>query len=221
MADEKDDKTLAEYGNVSSGFTNAELDKIVIYREAGLPGIIEVTDHKLMEAYGMRLDGRSWLEISKSLKISKIAVMHFGEKFEWHKKRLEYLDGYEMHLREQIMEEKIHNQYFMRKAMYVFRRKIGKKFDTYLSTGDESNIDTIDMKQLQVYLKLADEFGELDAKNVTRNQDNTPAVGFTLPDNVTIKRLSDGTVEITPKQKSTSEMLAELMKSKKDQKNQN
>lgn len=214
-----DKKSLVEHSDTNSGFTNAELEKIENYREKGLPGIIEVTDHKFMEAFNMRLDGRSWRDISFSLGIPKIALMHLGEKYNWHERRLEYLDGYELHLREQLLEEKIHSQYFMMKATYAMRRRMGKKFDKYISTGEESVMNEFDLKELQVYMKMAETIAGLDAKGIARDSSNAPAVGLNLGDGAVVKKLADGSVEITPKQKSHADMLAELAKHKREQKN--
>jgi hypothetical protein len=203
----------------NSGFTLKELDEITAYREAGLPGIIEVTDAKLLSAFDLRLDGRPWREISKALDLPKVVLMHLGEKFNWHQRRLEFLEGYEMHMRELVLEEKIHSQYFIMKAMHVFRKRMGRQFDRYLQSGEVALGDAIDMDEMAQYIKMAQAVAALDAKGLARDADNRPAVGLNLGDGVTVKKLSDNTVEITPRQKSQAEMLRDLANSKRDQKN--
>ena len=208
-----------ELSDGNSGFTLKELDEITAYREAGLPGIIEVTDAKLLSAFDLRLDGRPWREISKALDLPKVVLMHLGEKFNWHQRRLEFLEGYEMHMRELVLEEKIHSQYFIMKAMHVFRKRMGRQFDRYLQSGEVALGDAIDMDEMAQYIKMAQAVAALDAKGLARDPDNRPAVGLNLGDGVTVKKLSDNTVEITPRQKSQAEMLRDLANSKRDQKN--
>jgi len=214
------DKKELQLPNQTSGFTLKELEDIENYREAGLPDIIDVTDEKLMSAFNMRLDGRSFREIAKVLGLKKITIMHLAEKYDWHQRRIEFLDGYEMHLKEQVLEEKIHSQYFLMKAMHVFRRRMGKKFDNYLRTGDESIGASIDMEEISLYIKMAQSVANLDAKGIARGNDGQPAVGLNVGEGVIMKKLSDNTVEITPRQKSMAEMLAELAKNKREQKEQ-
>jgi len=217
MADDKKELLLADN---NSGFTIKELEQIAAYREAGLPGIIEVTDEKLLSAFDLRLDGRPWREISKTLNLPKVVLMHLGEKFNWHERRLEFLDNYEMHMRELVLEEKIHSQYFIMKAMHVFRKRMGRRFDKYLQSGDAALGDAIDMDEMSQYLKMAQAVATLDVKGFTKDPaSGGPAVGINVGDGVNMKKLADGTVEITPRQKSQAEMLRDLANSKRDQKN--
>lgn len=217
MSEEKKELELADAA--SSGFTMKELEQIKAYREAGLPGIAELSDAKFMSAFDLKLEGRSFREISKVLNLSKALIMHIAEKFNWHERRLEFLEAYEMELRERVVEEKIHSQFFIMKAMHVFRKRMGKKLDKYLTTGDETFADTIDMESMAQYLKMAQAVANLDAKGIAKDPSGNPAVGINVGDGVSMKKLADGTVEITPRQKSQAEMLADLAKSKRDQKN--
>lgn len=206
--------------NGTTGLTFAELDEIQAYRDDGLPGIIEVTDQVFMAAFNMYLDGRSFKECAKNLGLQKIVIMHLAEKHNWFKHRVEYLDGYERYLKEQIVEEKIHSQYFIMKAMFVFRKRMGKKLDKYIRTDDESVGDTIDFKEMAIYNKMVETVANLDAKGIARDPSDKPAVGINLGDGVNMKKLPDGSVDITPRQKTVAEMMAELAKSKREQKDQ-
>ena len=208
------DKKELELPNLTAGLTMQELEEIKAYREAGMPGLIEVTDQKLISAYDMRLEGHSYLDIGRALKLSRLTVLHLAEKYDWHQKRIQYLDDYERHLKDRIVEEKIHNKYFMMKALHVFRKKMGKRFDKYLATGDDTIWATIDPKEISVFLKMAKDLDDLDANSIVREPNGTPAIGLNMPDGFTVKKLADNTVEVTPKTKSHKEMLAELAKSR-------
>lgn len=105
------------------------------------------------------------------------------------------------------------------KAMHVFRKRMGRQFDRYLQSGDVALGDAIDMDEMSQYIKMAQAVAALDVKGFTKDPDNRPAVGLNLGDGVTVKKLSDNTVEITPRQKSQAEMLRDLANSKRDQKN--
>jgi hypothetical protein len=216
-----EDKKELELPNQTSGFTLKELDDIEKYKEAGLPGIIDVTDEKLMSAFGMRLDGMRFQEIARSLSLKKVQVMYLADKYNWHERRIEYLDGLEMHIKDQVIEQKIRSKGFIMKAMHVMNRRMSKKFDRYLSTGDESIGDSIDMEEMSLYLKMTKAISDLDAAGLARNPENNQSlIGINAGESgVTMKRLDDGSVEITPRQKSHAEMLAELAKSKREQKN--
>jgi len=215
MSDDKKDIVVQSQ---TSGFTLKELDEIQKYKEAGLPDIIDVTDQKLMSAFNMRLDGMRFLEIARILGLKKVQIMYLADKYSWHERRLEFLDGFEMHMKEQILEQKIRSQGFILKAMHVMSRRMGKKFDTYLATGDEAIGNSIDMEEMALFLKMTKTISELDAASIARDPEQRSLIGINPGDGITIKKLSDNTMEITPRQKSHAEMLADLAKSKREQK---
>jgi len=215
MSDDKKDIVVQSQ---TSGFTLKELDEIQKYKEAGLPDIIDVTDQKLMSAFNMRLDGMRFLEIARILGLKKVQIMYLADKYSWHERRLEFLDGFEMHMKEQILEQKIRSQGFILKAMHVMSRRMGKKFDTYLATGDEAIGNSIDMEEMALFLKMTKTISELDAAGIARDPEQRSLIGINPGDGITIKKLSDNTMEITPRQKSHAEMLADLAKSKREQK---
>lgn len=213
----EDSKPL-ELPNQTSCFTLKEIDEVKAYKEAGLPGVIDITDEKLMSAFDMMLNGMRFLEISKTLGLKKVQVMYLADKYDWHSRRLEFLDEFEMHMKNRIVEQKIRSQGFLMKAMHVFERRMGKKMSKYLSTGDESIGDTIDFKEVSSYVKMVETLKDLDAGGVAKDPKGNPLVGINAgPDGVNMKLLADNSIEITPRQKSHAQMLAELANAKRDQ----
>jgi len=198
-------------------FTLREQEEVNNYREAGLPDIIDVTDEKLMSAYDMFLDGIRFLEIAKSLKIKKVQVMYLVDKYKWHDRRMEFLDETELHIKNRVVEEKLRSQTFLMKTMHAFRRRMNKKVDLYLTTGDEKIGDTIDFKEMSLYVKMAETVAELDVKGIAKDPNGNPLIGINAGDGVNIRKQEDGSLEITPRQKTHAQMLADLANMKREQ----
>jgi hypothetical protein len=89
----------------------------------------------------------------------------------------------------------------------------------YFLTDDQNVANSLDMKALDRYLKTVEMLYKLDGD---RNKSKTPSVGLNLGDGgVTVTRLGNNTVEITPKnkEKTVAEMLQELADHRREQEN--
>jgi hypothetical protein len=112
------------------------------------------------------------------------------------------------------MEFQVVNQDFLLQLVHVWRKRIGKKINKYFATDDESIIDSLDLKEIDKYLKTVEALQKMTSDG-TQAPPKSPAVGINLGDGVTVTRKGENEVEITPKQRHIGDMLKQFADSKR------
>jgi hypothetical protein len=202
-----------------SDLTVEDVAKVNKFFEAGAPGF-SLTDEaqvtKLMDLY---LSGKTYSQISRIYRVPKELVMAYSYKLNWFKLKIDYLAEMELHLRNRIVDAKITSQDFLLQLTQMYQKKIAKNMDLYHQTGNEVHADKINLKEIDKYLKLVDALAKLSAEQVPAKSPakTTPSIGLNVGDGVTITKTDDNTVEVTPRQKTTGEMLKELANMRREE----
>jgi hypothetical protein len=66
--------------------------KVNEYIEAGLPGIVEVTNTQLYRMYELYLTGSSYSQIAVALRLKKVIVHYMSYKSGWFSSKQEYIN---------------------------------------------------------------------------------------------------------------------------------
>lgn len=195
-------------------FTQKDLESIAAYKEAGLPGIAAVDDVKMATLIDLYLSGRTYHQMSTITRIKKDTIMYLSMRFDWFAMRREYIEDLEKTMRSRVYEAKIINQDFLLQLQAMWQKKIGAKITRYLMTGDESVTSSIDLKEIDKYLKTIEMIHKLNGDNAG-SLENRPIVGLNAGDGVTIVKKGNNEIEITPKKKAIGEMLKSLADAKR------
>lgn len=195
----------------------SELDQVKIntYVAAGLPGLYELKDESVTRMMDLYLAGKPYSQISRILKVDTALVMFMSQKFNWFIARREYLFELEATIRNRLLESKVISQDFLLQLTHLYQKKIGKKVSSYLSTDDESHANAIDGKDVDKVLKIMDMLHKISSEAAV-GKPTAPAVGLNLGEGVTVTKNEDGSVEITPKQKTVSEMLKQFADARRE-----
>jgi hypothetical protein len=186
--------------------TQEELEKVRQYEEKGLPGISEITSSQLAQMMDLYLSGKTYRFISSTLSVKVVKIMYLSKKFGWYEARQSYLMDIERNMKTRLAEARVESQDFLLQLAQLWQRKIGKKISTYLATGDEAHADKIDLKEIDRYLKTIDilqKINEIPGQSGNKG----PAVGLHVGDGVSIKKINENEVEITPRQKAIEDVL--------------
>lgn len=197
--------------------TPQELDIVRKYQDNGLPGIRQVSDAQMSRALDLYLSGKTYFEISKTVNIKKEIVLYLAYKFNWYHTKIDQLEILDSSLKERILHAKLMNQDFLLQIQQFFLSKIGKKMSKFMATGDEEIAAQLNKKDLEYYFKAVDLLDKITTAKVPTSK--SPTVGLNMGDQeINIKKVSEHEVVITPKQKTTAEMLKELadLKRKED-----
>jgi hypothetical protein len=197
----------------SHDFTEIDLKKIEEFKQDGLPGIATLPDATALRMMELYLAGKTYREISHLTSKPKAMVLYLSQKLSWYEKKVEYLRDLEETMVRRTMEAKLVGQDFLLQIKQLFEKKIGDKIANYLRTGDEKFANEIDLKEIDKYIKTfetLDKLTEVRVRAPKSDKPAAPAVGLNLGDGVTIERVGDNKVEVTPKQKTIGDMLKQF-----------
>jgi hypothetical protein len=194
-------------------FTPFDLKKIQEFQDSGLPGVANLPESTALTMMELYLAGKTYREISQVTNKPKALVLYLSQKLGWYEKKAEYLRDLEETMIRRTMEARLVGQDFLLQIKQLFEKKIGNKINNYLRTGDESFANDIDLKEIDKYIKTFETLDKLTEARVRAPKSDkpaAPAVGLNLGDGVTIERVGDNKVEVTPKQKTIGDMLRQL-----------
>lgn len=185
--------------------------KIEDFKERGLPGIAKVDDHSLTKMMNLYLDGKPYTQIARVVRMEKALVMYLSNKFGWYTVRKEYLHELEATIRNRVVESKVISQDFLLQLTQFWQKRIGDNIAEYIRTGDKSHADNVNLKEVDKYLKTVEMLHKITSSspNATKPP-QAPTVGLNLGDGVTIKKVGENEVEVTPKQKTVGDMLKQF-----------
>lgn len=203
----KDSKLTLIEGEPTTDLSKDELERIERFKEEGMPGLTAIEEsgiHRIMDLY---LSGKSYRQISQTLRLNKTLIMFLSNKFNWYMMRREYLHELEMTQRQRLLESKIESKDFLLALTHMWQKKIGGNITKYLQTDDERFANEIDLKEIDRYLKTIDIIHKLSYDG---KADGKPTVGLNLGDGVVITKKGNNEVEITPKQKTIKDALRQF-----------
>ena len=188
-----------------------ELKIIEQYKELGLPGIASLSDQKLAKCLDLYLSGKTYLEISRTLNVKKEIVLYLAQKFDWYGTKMEHMQILDFTMKERILQAKLVNQDFLLQIQHFFKQKIGNKMTKFMATDDDETASKVDKKDIEMYFKSVDLLDKIstDREKIAASS-RGPSVGLNLGDGVSVKKIGEDEVLITPRNKTVAEMLKEM-----------
>lgn len=193
----------------TTDLSDLDREKINAYMEAGLPGIYQIREDHIVKMLDLYLAGKPYTQISRVLKIDKTLIMYMSQKYNWFSARQGYHHELEATIRNRVIESKVTSQDFMLQLSHFFQKKLGKKISSYLATDNEEHANAIDSKDVAQFLKISETLERLSSE-AALGRPVAPAVGLNVGDGVTMTKNQDGSVDITPKTKTVSELLKQF-----------
>lgn len=214
MSDESKALTVPE----GSDFTEYDQKKVDEFIKDGMPGIAQVTDttiYKLMDLYLM---GKTYSEISQITNTKKVFVLYLSQRFDWLEARKQYIHELEHYMKDRLIAAKIESKDFLLQLTQMWQKKIGNKMKQYLASDNEQFANSIDLKEVDKYLKTVEMLDRLSNDGKGGSSKPSP-IGLNLGDGVTITKKGDNSIEVTPKQNAISGMLKEWADYRREEEN--
>lgn len=206
---------VAEIPEKTTDLTPSELRAVEKFEADGMIGLYALPDVEIARMMELYLHGKTYREISMITNRPKVLVFTLSKKFEWYPKRMEYLRDLHENIIQRTLEAKIVGQDFLLKLKHVFEKKIGANMEAYLRTGNVEHINGIDLKEIDKYIKTLETLDKLSDKPAGKSGSKAPAVGINVGDGITMAKSDDGTVTISPKEKTVGGMLAQLAEARR------
>ena len=188
--------------------TPKELLLLEKFKEDGMPGLGQLTDVKMTKALDLYMSNKTYHEISSIVNLKKEIVLYLGQKYKWYSTKMEHLAILDATIKERILHANLVNKDFVLQIQQFFLKKIGSRITRYLATGDEAIAEGIDGKDLDRYQKYVELLDKLTTEKPSTLRQ--PTVGLNLGDGVTVKKVGENEVQITPRNKTHADMLREF-----------
>lgn len=207
---------------VRKEFNERDLKELEEYKAEGMPDLAGTPPETLKKIMELYLEGRTYREISQTLRVRRAMVMYLAQRFDWWSLRMNYLEEMQAQITRRVIDSKLSSQTFLLKLIHNWESKMSKRIDEYQRTGMEPKAGVIDFKEVDKYLKTVDVLHKLTSDNSERLKNPAPAIGLNVGDGVTISK--DGntmTISPTVKDRTVGEMLKQIAEAKRqaDQEN--
>lgn len=203
--------TILDNGKTTD-ITPKELQAIEKFKEDGMPGLSALAADengvKMTKALDLYLSGTTYHDISKIVGLKKEIVLYLGQKYDWYATKMEVLEILAANIKERVVHAHLTNQHFVLQIQQFYLKKIGSKITRYLATGDDEIAAKIDGKDVDRYAKYIELLDKMTTEKIPVSP--RPTVGLNLGDGVTVRKVGENEVTITPRNKTAAEMLNEL-----------
>jgi uncharacterized protein YnzC (UPF0291/DUF896 family) len=214
MAEETKDLSLMPHAD----FTMKDLEMVEKFKENGMLGLHTLVDTDVERMMGLYMDGKSYRQIANLTKKNKAIILFLAHKFKWFELRREYLDELQATLKDKIMESKLQSQEFLLELVLAYQKKISKNVHQYLRTDNEEFADRVDQKDIGTVLKVMELLHRLNNENIGNLNNDKSLVGLNgLGEGMTITKVGNNSVEITPKVSEFSNKLKKFAELKREQ----
>jgi len=209
--------TILDNGKVTD-ITPKELQVINKFKEEGMPGLASLDPIAMTKSLDLYMSGKTYHEIATTLRIKKDLVLYLGQKFNWYATKVEHLEILDASLKERILHASLVNQDFLLQIQQFFHKKIGRKMTKFIANNDDEAANSVDKKDIEMFFKAVDLLDKISSERVPTNN-SRPTVGLNLGDGVTVKKVGENEVTITPRNRTVGEMLNELANLKREEEN--
>jgi len=188
-------------------FTMKDLEAIEKFKEDGMLGLHTLVETDVERMMGLYMDGKTYRQIAQVTKKNKTVILFLANKFKWFELRKEYLDELQATLKDKVLESKLQSQEFLLELVLAYQKKISKNIHQYLRTDDEKFADNVDNRDIATILKIMELLHKLNVENAGSVNKDAALVGLNgLGEGMTITKVGNNSVEITPKSPFSSKL---------------
>jgi len=191
--------------------TPQELLVVAKFKEDGKPGLFSVAQNEvtMTKALNLYISGKTYHEISMVVSTKKDIILYLAHKHDWYGTKMQHLAILDANIKERVLQADLMNQDFVLQIQQFFLKKIGRKMTRFMASEDEEIANSIDRKDVELYMKSVDLLKKMTTENIPAG--SRPSVGLNMGEyGVNVRKVGENQVEITPRNKTNAQMLQEL-----------
>jgi hypothetical protein len=177
--------------------------KLKKYIEDGLLDVAKLTEVNMKTMMELYLDGRTYSSIARAMEMERELVLYASHKCNWFNFKKVYLTELSAGLEQRTINAKLMARDAIVSIVSYLKSRVGDNMNAFLRTRDEKYAARINLKEMAMYVKL---IAMLEGSPDNPDK-KAPLVGLNTGQGVTIKKTGENSVEITPKEQTTGEML--------------
>lgn len=199
-------------------FTTKDLAELEDFKSQGLPEIASIAPEVLKKIMEFYLEGRTFREISITLKVKRVAVMFLSQRFNWWDLRKDYIEEMQNQITQRVIDSKLSSQTFLLKLVHNWERRMTKRIDEYQRSGEEPMGGVIDFKEVDKYLKTVEVLHKITSENYDKLRAPPSPIGLNVGDGVTVQK-NGNTLTISPvaRERTVAEMLRQVADAKRQE----
>lgn len=203
---------------LTTDITEDEMKKIERYTEDGMPGISSITPSQVYQMLDLYLGGSTYTQIASTLEKKKAIILYLAHSNNWYAVKKEYMSEIQEKIKNRVVDSKLRSQEFMLLLVQAWQKRIGKQLTKYLSTNDEDNMENVNLKEVAQLMKAIELINELDSSG-RGNAPKSPTVGLNLGSGVTVEKVGENKISITPKGDTFTELLKQHADARREEDN--
>lgn len=193
----KADDTLPAVAHTD--ITAEDMKLVEAYAAEGMPELMTVTEEKLKRAETLYLRGKSYVNVARTLRIRKDAILFLAHKYDWYTKKRVHLHTLASESIEKSADALLQVRETLRDLLLQQNDIVKDHMEYFDNTSDRITKEELDKKHTPLFSKLLDQFVDIE-KDVKSSHPKAPAVTVNIGQGATVKQNSDNTMEITPKE---------------------
>jgi bifunctional DNA-binding transcriptional regulator/antitoxin component of YhaV-PrlF toxin-antitoxin module len=212
------DNTITVLNNgKETDITPKELEAVAKFKEEGMPGLFTVAQNEvtMVKALDLYLSGQTYHQISKVTNTKKDIILYLAHRHDWYGTKMEQLAILDAGIKERILQAKLMNQDFVLQIQQFFLKKIGRKMTRFMASGDDEMANAVNKADLEMYMKSVDLLDKISSEKIPTG--HRPTVGLNIGDGVTVRKVGENEVTISPRNKTVGEMLSDLANIKRQE----
>jgi hypothetical protein len=191
-----------------------ETASLANYIENGCPGLTKIEDAQVFKWFELYMAGKTYSEIAVITKSKKDLIVYISYKSKWLEKRTEYFSSIAQSMTTKITNIRTESINTVATIVSSMNKYFGKKFDSYLSTNDDTIIENIDSKLLEKYYKSL-EILEKVINPTAKDPAKPSPVNINISSGASFQQSSDSSLDISMDEKP-SDLMKRLVQDKKD-----
>ena len=181
-------------------FSEEDVERINTFVANGCQGLESLVknEHKINSLFSLYMTGKTYTEISKITRVKKDLVLYMSAKMTWYNNRMEYLTDIQKEMTTKLKNTRVESLNFINSLISVHHKYYNDALNDYITTGDKTIFEDLDLKQLSQYFKSIEILEKMmNPTNVTRGGGSGTTVNINTPGGE-VKQIDDNTLEITP-----------------------
>lgn len=189
-----------------------ELNKFI---QADMPGLNSVSDDKIAESFSMYMKGKSYTELTRSLKIKKPVLLFISQRDKWYEKKTEYLEAIQSNITDKLLQTKVESANFLTDVIGAYHKIMEDKIAEALAKGLKPT-EFMDPKELSTYFRAIDTLEKIIPR-AGQDSERKSIFNLNIQGNAEVEASEDGkTVKVKSiSEGSNKEVLAALAKLEK------
>jgi transketolase len=146
--------------DVKTDFTAADLEKVRLFKEAGMPGVGAINQSMIERMTDLYLSGKSYAQISQNMRLKRDIILFLADKFHWYALKNEAVQELEKTLQIRAKEYKRRAPAFLLDLIQYLQNEMADQISKSLASGHNGS-GSLNLKMIGQYIKALEALNKM------------------------------------------------------------